>query len=138
MLWKAVCPYEYIDDWEKFNETTLFKKEESYSNLNMKDIPNADYIYAKRVEIKNLGEYHDFYLQCDTLLLVDVFKNFRTCQFFNFLSSWIAWQAALKKAKVKSESLTDTNMLLMIEKRIRGGICHAIHQHPKANNEWWK
>ena len=56
----------------------------------MKHIPNADYIYAKRVEIKNLGEYHDFYLQCDTLLLVDVFKNFRTCQFFNFLSSWIA------------------------------------------------
>ena len=43
----------------------------------MKDIPNADYIHTKRVEIKNLGEYHDFYLQCDALLLVDVFKNIR-------------------------------------------------------------
>ena len=79
LLRKGVYPYEYIDDWEKFNETTLPEKEEFYSNLNIEDITDADYIHAKRVckdfEIKNLGEYHDFYLKSDTLLLADVFKN---------------------------------------------------------------
>ena len=56
-----------MDEWEKFNEATLLKKEEFYSNLNMEDITDGDYMYAKRVcedfEIKNLGEYHDLYLK---------------------------------------------------------------------------
>ena len=69
-----------MDDWEKFNET-LPEKEDFYSNLNMEDITDTGYVYAKRVcknfEIKNLGEYHDLYVQNDTLLLVDVFENFR-------------------------------------------------------------
>ena len=70
-----------MDDWEKFNERTLPEKEEFYSNLNMEDITDADYMHAKRVckgfEIKKLGEYHDLYLKSDTLLLPDVFENFR-------------------------------------------------------------
>ena len=70
-----------MDDWEKFNETTLPGKEERYSNLNMEDITEADYIHAKRVckefEIKNLGEYHDLHLKTDTLILANVFENFR-------------------------------------------------------------
>ena len=69
-----------MGEWEKFNETTLPEKEQFYSNLNMKDITYADYMHKKRVckgfEIKNLGEYHDFYLTSDTLILADVFKNF--------------------------------------------------------------
>ena len=52
-------PYEYMDEWEKFNETSLPEKEELYSRLNMKDITNADYMHARGVfkdpEIKNLG-----------------------------------------------------------------------------------
>ena len=73
-----------MDDWEKFNETLLPEKEDFYSHLNMEDITDADYAHAKRVckdfEIKNLGEYHDLYVQSDTLLLADVFENFRnTC-----------------------------------------------------------
>ena len=58
-----------------------YQKKKFYSNLNMKDITDADYKHAKRVckdfEIKNLGEYHDLYLNSDTLLLGDVFENFR-------------------------------------------------------------
>ena len=80
LLRKSVYPYEYIEDEDKFNETTLPKKEKNYSNLNMEDITNADYIHAKRVckdfEIKYLGEYHDLYLKSDSLILSDVFKNF--------------------------------------------------------------
>ena len=70
-----------MDDWEKFNERSLPEKEDFYSHLNMEDITDADYVHAKRVckdlEIKNLGEYHDLYDQNNTLLLADVFENFR-------------------------------------------------------------
>ena len=67
VLRKGVYPYEYLDDWEKFNETTLPEREEFYSKLNVEDITDADYTHAKRVyknfEIKNLGEYHDLHLK---------------------------------------------------------------------------
>ena len=70
-----------MDGWKKFNETSLNEKKDSYSHLNMEDITDADYAHAKRVckdfEIASLGEYHDFYVQSDTLLLADVFENFR-------------------------------------------------------------
>ena len=56
---KSVYPYEYMDEWERFNETKLSEKEEFYSNLNVEDITDADYMHAKRIckdfEIKNLG-----------------------------------------------------------------------------------
>ena len=78
---KGVYPYEYMDDWEKFNETSLPEKEGFYSHLNMEDTTDTDYAHAKKVckdfEIKNLGEYHDLYVQSNTLLLADVFENFR-------------------------------------------------------------
>ena len=81
MLRKGVYPYEYMDDWEKLKETSLPEKEGFFNNLNMEDITDADYTHAKRVcedsEIKNLGEDHDFFVQSDTLLLADVFENFR-------------------------------------------------------------
>ena len=73
--------FTHIDDSKKFNETTLSKKEDFYSHLNIEDITAADYRHGKRVcngfEIKNLREYHDFYVQSDTLLLADVFENFQ-------------------------------------------------------------
>ena len=63
LLRKGAYPYEYMDDWEKFNETSLPKKEDFYSNLNMEDITDAGYAHVKRVckdfKIKNLEEYHD-------------------------------------------------------------------------------
>ena len=81
LLRKGVYSYEYIDEWEKFNEKSFLEKEDFYSNLNIEDITNGDYMHAKRVckdfEIKNLGEYHYFYLKRDTLLLADVLENFR-------------------------------------------------------------
>ena len=56
-----------------------------------------------------------------------------------FLSApGLAWQACLKKTKVKLELLTDIDMLLIVEKGTRGGICQAIHRYAKANNEYMK
>ena len=67
---KGVYSYIYMDDWEKFNVPTLPEKNIFYSNLNMEDITDADYIHAKRVckdfEIQDSGEYHDLYLKSET------------------------------------------------------------------------
>ena len=77
MLLLKVYPYEYMSEWE----LTIDERENFYSNLDMEDITVADYMYAKRFckdfEMKNLGEFHDFYLKSNTLLLLDVFENFR-------------------------------------------------------------
>ena len=75
-----------MDEWEKFNETSM-AKEQSYSNLNMEDITDANYMHAKTVwkdfQIKNLSEYHNFFLKNETLLLADVFKNLKKNVFRN-------------------------------------------------------
>ena len=148
LLRKGVYPCEYIDNWERFNETSLPNKESFYSNLNMENIDDIDYRHGnnefKRFKLKNLGEYHDLYVQDDTLLLADVFENFRnTCLKVyeldpaHFLSlPGLASQACLKKTHVKLELLTDHDMLFMVEEGIRGGTCHSIHRYAKANNKY--
>ena len=139
-----------MDSWEKFNETALPSKKDFYSNLNLEDISDEDYTHAQKVwdvfEIKNLGEYHGLYVQSDTSLLPDVFENFRNmCLNINeldpvyFVSApGLAWKACLKKTKVELELITDYDMLLRIEKGIRGGICQAIYRCAKANNQYVK
>ena len=81
LLRKGVYPYEYIDSWERFDKTSLPDKEPFYSELNLEDITDKDYVHTKKVwevfEINNLGKYHDLYVRCDTLLLADVFEKFR-------------------------------------------------------------
>ena len=82
MLRKVVYPYEYMDSLEWFDETSLPKKEDFYSNLNMEDITNTDSKYAKRVwkdfktSLKNLGEYHDLLVQSGTYSLQMYLKTF--------------------------------------------------------------
>ena len=107
----------------------------------MENITDADYAHAKRMckdfETKNLGEYHDLYFQSDTLLLADVFENIKNmCLEIYKLDpakkisiTGLAWQAAVRKIKVKLDLL---NMLLMVEKGIRGGICHSIYRSVKS------
>ena len=100
----------------------------------------------KNLNNRNLGDYHDLYVQTDTLLLAEAFENFRNkCIEINeldpthFLSApGLAWQACLKKTEVRLELLPDVDMLLMVEKGIRGGICHTIHRYVKANNKYMK
>ena len=144
---KWVYPYEYMDNWERFNEMSLPSKESFYSNLNMENIDYINYRHGnnvfKRFKLKNLGKYQVLYVQSDTLLLADVFENFRNkcLEVYEldpayFLSlPGLAWQACLKKTNVKLELLTDYDMLLMVEEGIRGGIRHSIHRYAKANNK---
>ena len=70
-----------MDSWERSDKKLLPKKRNFCSSLNVEDITYIDYTHAKRVfkicNNKNIGEYHDLYVQSDTLLLSDVSKNFR-------------------------------------------------------------
>ena len=150
LLRKSVYPYEYMDSWEKFNETSLPSKEDFFSNLNMEGIDDIDYRHRNNVfkgfKLENLGDFHDLYVQSDTLLLADVFNNFRDMCLkeyeldpAHFLSlPGLAWQACLKKTNIELELLTDYDMLLMVEDGTKGGICHSIHRYAKANNKYMK
>ena len=131
LLSKGVYPYEYMDNWERFNETSLPDKEYFYSSLNMENVDDIDYRHGnnvfKKFKLKCLGEYHNLYVQSDTLLLADVFENFRNMCIrvyelnpAHFLSlPGLAFQACLKKANVKLELLTDYDGR-MVEEGIRG------------------
>ena len=79
-------------------------------------------------------------------MLKDVFENFRNMCLdiyeldpVYFMSApGLAYQACLRKTEVKLELLTDYDMILMIEKGIRGGICQATHRYAKTNNRYMK
>ena len=129
---KGIYPYEYMDSPTKLKETQLPPKEAFYSKLNDEGITDENYAHAQKVwetfEMKNLEDYHNLYNQVDVLLLSDVFENFRNICFkhYNldpahyFTAPGLAWDAALKVTEVKLELLSDPDMLLMIEKGIRG------------------
>ena len=76
----------------------------------------------------------------------DVFEDFRNMCLetygldpAKFLSpTWLGWQASLRKTKVKLDLVTDIDVLLMVEKFIREGICHSIYRYAKPNNKYMK
>ena len=140
MVQKGVYSLEYMYGWEKFNETSLPEKEYFYSHINMEIITDADNTHTKRVckdfEIKDLGDYHDLYVQNDTLWLADVFENFpNLCLEIyelgpaNFLPvTGLGLQAAL----------TDIKMLLTIQKSIRGGYVTLLIDIQKLTTHTWQ
>ena len=72
LLRKGVYPYNYMDNWKRFNETSLTSKESFYCNLNMENIDNIDYRHGNNIfnkfKLNNLGEYHDLYVQSDFII----------------------------------------------------------------------
>ena len=145
---KGVYPYEYMDSLERFKENKLPPKEAFYSRLTGEGISDEDLKHAKRVwkvfGMKTLQDYHDLYNVTDVLLLADVFENFRNVCMENykldpahyFTAPGLAWDACLKITGVELELLSDINMLLMIEKGIRGGVSMISNRHAKANNKY--
>ena len=113
LLRKGAYPYEYMDSWERINGTSFPDKEVFYSNLNMKDITDVDYRHGKRVfknlSNKNLGDNHDLYVQSDTLLIADVFENFRNMCIKEyeldpahfFICNWISMASMFKENRCK-------------------------------------
>ena len=137
-----------MNDWDKFDETNIPSIKDHYSNLQLKNITKEDHNHAKNVwdtlKIKNLGEYHDLYVQLDTAQLADVFENFRTVCLKEyeldptyFVSTpGLALEAMLKITKVKIELLTDIDMVLMVENGIRGGLTQVVKKYGVANNKY--
>ena len=111
LLRKGVYPYEYMDGWERFNETSLPNKEAFYSEMYLEDITDKDYTNIQNIfeefNLKNLGDYHDLYVQSDALLLADKFEIFRNkcietyeLDPAHFSSApGLAWKACLKKTR---------------------------------------
>ena len=149
MAKKGVYPYDYMDSFKKFKEQ-LPTKEEFYSILNDEHISDEDYQHAQNVwnkfNLKNMGEYHDLYLQSDILLLADVFESFRkTClEYYKldpchyFTSPGLSWDAMLKMTNIKLELMTDIDMYLFIEKGMRGGVSYIANRYGEANNKYMK
>ena len=145
---KGVYPYEYMNSLEKLKETKLQPKEAFYSRLNDEGISDEDYVNAQKVwetfEMKNLEDYHNLYNQVDGLLLADVFENFRDICIKNYkldptyyyTAPGLAWDAALKITKVELELLSNIDILLMVEKGIRGGVSMISNRYGKANNKY--
>ena len=95
-----------MNSWERFNATLLPPRKAFYSELNLENITDKYYHHAQNVwevfGINNLAQYHDWYVQCDTLLLADVSEKFRDIfiEIYgpDFLSApRLAWHACLKK-----------------------------------------
>lgn len=145
---KGVYPYDYISSWDKFEEQSLPAKNKFSNILKDSEITNVEYQHAQTVwetfQIKTLGEYSDLYLKTDIILLADVFENFRKmcrntyglCPSHYYTTPGYTWDAMLKYTKISLELLSDIDMLLFIEKGIRGGICQCATRYSKANNKY--
>ena len=145
---KRVYPYEYMDTLERLKETKLPPKEAFYSKLNNEDISDEDYAHAQKVwrmfKMEHFQGYHNLYNKTDVLLLADVFESFRNICIKNYkldpahyyTAPGLAWDACLKMTGVKLELLSDIDMLLMVEKGIRGGVSMISNRYGKANNKY--
>ena len=147
---KGFYPYEYMDSIEKLKDTKPPPQQAFYSKLSGHGIDNYCYNHVlnvwKTFKMKSLKEYHEVYNITDVLLLADVFENFRDICLKNYgldpvyyyTAPGLAWDAMLKITKINLELLSDVDMLLMIEKGIRGGISIISNRYGKANNKYMK
>ena len=143
---KGIYPYEYMDSWARFSETSLPDKQMFYSKLNDEHITEDEYAHAQTVwetfKCKTLGDYHDLYVKTDVALLTDVFENFRKLCLEQygldpahyFTSPGLSWDALLKKTGVELELFTDLEKHLFVERGIRGGISVVSKRYAKASN----
>ena len=147
---KGFFPYDYMDSIEKLKDTKPPPQKAFYSKLTGKGINNYNYQHVLNVwktwKMKTFKEYLELYNITDVLLLADVFENFRDICLKNYgldpvyyyTAPGLAWDACLKMTGVNLELLSNIDMLLMIEKGIRGGISIISNRYGKANNKYMK
>ena len=150
LIRKGVFPYEHLTSPNNFSETELPPLSKFFSRLRGEGISEADYLHAQHVwkhfKMKTFGDYHDLYLKTDTILLAEVFENFRrqALQSYSidptyvFSSPGLTWQSGLYFTKVELELFSDINMYNVVELNIRGGVSCISKRYARANNPYMK
>ena len=147
---KGFFPYDYLDNIEKLKDTKPPPQKAFYSKLSGNGLSDKNYDHVLNVwktwKMKTLKDYLKLYNESDVLLLADVFENFRDICLKNYgldpvhyyTAPGLAWDASLKITNINLELLTNIDMLLMVEKGIRGGISIISNRYGKANNKYMK
>ena len=143
---KGVYPYEYFDNFKKFEETALPKATDFYSSLTGETISNEDYVHALKVfetfEMSNLWDYHNLYLLTDVLLLSDILVAFRKMclNYYNidpfhcYTAPGFSWQASLRMTGQELELLDNSTIHQFFERGVRGGISMITQRHAEADS----
>ena len=144
---KGLYPYDYIDDETKLSSEQIPTKLDFYNKLKDEHISDENYNHFKHVwkvfKCKKFKDYHELYLKVDSLLLADIFENFRnmcvnTYQLdpvHYFTAPGLSFDSLLKYTKIKLDYIKDVDIQLFIERGIRGGISTIVHRYAKANNK---
>lgn len=142
--------YEYFDSFERFKEKNFPPIEAFYNQITGAQLDIADYNHAVKVfrnlKRATLGDYVDFYLTIDVLLLADVMEEFRKTSFerfkldptFYYTIASYSFDVCLYSLGKKIGLITDSTMFDLIKNSMRGGVCSAITKHGESNNEYCK
>nr|CAI5852894.1 unnamed protein product [Callosobruchus analis] len=146
---KGVYPYDFTDSFDKFSYPHLPSQGEFFYRLEAKNISNEQYQYAQYVwdsfDIKNLGEYSDLYPKTDVMLLAEVFEQFRSScprtykldHAHYYTLPGYTWDCMLYMTHQELELLTDYDMILFIQKGIRGGLSQVCgKRRAQSNNKY--
>jgi len=145
---KGVFPYDYLDSFEKFEDTQLPDIDSFYNSLSEENCRIDDYNFAQMVwktfNCNTIKDYIKLYLESDVLILTDVFENFRKiCQKIykldpiNYVTApSISWDAMLKYTNVNLELISDGDMYNFLKRAIRGGLTQCTQRISIANNKY--
>ena len=151
LIRKGIYPYDYMDSFERFEETELPPKSAFYSKLSGEHVSDLNYNHAltiwKIFKMKNLGDYHDLYLKLDVLLLADVMENFRKIELTTYKAKLdpmyylslphYSWDCMLKITGKTISLFNDEqrDMYYFCEEMKRGGVSMISLRHAVANNK---
>ncbi len=143
---KGVYPYSYMNSRQRLEETSLPPIEAFHNDLTDEEISQEDYDHAWKVwratNCRTMQDYHDVYLQVDTLQLADILESFRDECLESYgldpakyyTSPGLSWDAMLKQTGIELELVKDIDQYQFIESGLRGGICYIAQRFSKANN----
>ena len=147
---KGIFPYDYITEMSVLDEKSLPPHEKFYNKMNDENVSVDNYNHAMNVwnsfNCQTIGDYSDLYLKSDVILLADIFENFRNTLMKThdldpahyFTLPGYTWDCSLKYTGIELQLLTDIDMVMFIERGIRGGLSQCSNRYSCANNKYMK